>query len=143
MSLIFASTTTCGALRSALAVSVLFSAIACGGTQTTETHHGIGCDEVELLARTDRPDIIRRELEYLHDAYASAPGTPTDHVTVRVAEGTDPAALGHALGETVRSVRGGVHLFVFPSIDAATTGVQRLLCDQRVVEATMSLHHER
>ncbi len=100
----------------------------------------IPCDEVEVLARTDRPDQVRRELSYLQADYVGAPGEPTSHVQVRLRPGGDAAALARRLDANVRSVQGW-HLFVFESVAAAKRGVRELLCDSRVVEAFLSLEH--
>ncbi len=119
---------------------------ACGGSQrgsgtsTDRESSVVPCDEVELLARTDRPDRVQQELAYLQADYAGAPGEPTSHVQVRLRSGGDPAALARSVGASVRSVEGW-HLFVFPSVDAAKRGVRELLCDPAVLEASVSLQH--
>lgn len=127
-------------------LSLVVLSVGCGGRQGTTSASPSGsdgvlpCDEVEVLARTDRPDQVRRELAYLEADYAGAPGEPTTHVQARLSPGGDADALARRLGANVRSVQGW-HLFVFESVDAAKRGVRALLCEPSVLEASVSLEH--
>ncbi|MEM9070563.1 MAG: hypothetical protein AAGE52_18805 [Myxococcota bacterium] len=116
--------------------------LGCGASSTptpsSSPESVLACDEVEVLARTDRPDNVRREILYLESDYQSAPGAPTSHVHVRVRPGANPTLLATRVGASVRSVEGW-HLFVFDSPEAAKRGVRDVLCDPHVAEASVSL----
>ena len=122
---------------------LLIAVVACGGASpegTTPSDDLLPCDRVDLLARTDRPNEVHRELRWLEEDYRSAPGTPTSHVHARLRAGADPTPLATRFGATVRSVEGW-HLFVFEDAEAARAAMPTILCDSEVLEASVKLEH--
>ena len=127
-----------------IALSSLMIALACGGgssegSTTPSSDDALPWDRVELLARTERPDAVHRELSYLENDYADAPGTPTSHVQARLRPNADPTPIASRFEASVRSVPQGWHLFVFSDVAAAKRAMPSILCDPNVIEAAIAL----